>query len=441
MGAQYQGSIVIPAGSTAPIPVTGLGHSPAVLIVTWNGADDAVDAAEGVSSLRGVSIIRPGELLSISEVLRDGQSFMVARGRVDSDRVIQEFSEVGAELGRLNLTSLDADGFTVTPGVAFTSPVRARFLSWSAALVPQADLFTFNHSGGPGDQDLTAPGFQPDAAIFVAPNAVASVGSPFTIGAGLAMGFAAGPNGSIANACAAVYSDAGNPNANSARGAGLSGFCLLQLSDGSTPTGAVDYAGRVTQWLPTGLRLNAPVDPVGTTSRLVICLAMRGNFHAGSFLSGAAAIEGSPVPPSTGLFYSAGLPATAAPPSVTAESAHALVGFASLNENEGLEQSCMATLDVGGVSPRDVSRRIDFDAILAGLAPGGSALGELRIDLPTAEGYQLETVEAFAPPVHVAYLLAGVAAGEGVTHGRMATVAAESRAAVVPAEPDTAGVP
>lgn len=442
MGRQYETSLIVPSGSIAPIVLSGFGHAPAVVQITWNGADDLVDAAEGVSSLRGYAILTPTTHIAISEVLRDGQSFMIARGRVDSDRVIQEFSDIGSELGRLNLTSFDADGITLTPAVAFTSGLHARVLSWSSDLIPQASLFAFRHSQSIGDDDITGVTvFEPNGAIFVGPNADTTLGGgPFTVGAGLSMGFAAGPNGSIQQAGGVAYSDAGNFSTFAARGAGLNGYSVLQLQSGSTPTGVVAFAGIVTQWLPTGLRLNQPAAPPDTTRRLIVCLAMQGDFSAGSFSTGAAEIAAS-SPPTSGVFFSTGLPAVASPPSASADDAHSLVGFAALNENEGLSQSCMGVLDVGGVSPRDVSRRIDLDSIVAGLAPGGSALGEVRIDLPKADGYELESVEAFAAPAHVAYLLAGPGAGEGVTHGRQATVATESRRAEVPAEPVTATVP
>ena len=112
------------------------------------------------------------------------------------DRVARVYNGGTTLVGDLNMTSFDADGFTVTPVDAFTSDTTFGYWAIGGTDITDASLDTISRGTGTGQYSTTAPGFQPNFLMLFSTAGLAAVGTAES-NAVMSLGFTDGTNTAV----------------------------------------------------------------------------------------------------------------------------------------------------------------------------------------------------------------------------------------------------
>lgn len=178
-------------------------------------------------------------------------------------------------VGDLQMTSFDADGFTVTPVDAFTSDTTVYFWALGGADITNVSLHTLNQATSNGNFSSTTPGFEPDFLMaFGVPNTAAGTGT----GAYLGLGMTDGTN--AATSCVgAEDAQVASVTVNYLRTAAaqLEFFSLCS-------SGSVFVRDSFVSFDANGYTLNA-VEQDGTAYQIYMLAIKGGQWTVGDFLS------------------------------------------------------------------------------------------------------------------------------------------------------------
>lgn len=193
------------------------------------------------------------------------------------DRVARVYNGGTTLVGDLNMTSFDADGFTVTPVDAFTSDTTFGYWALGGDDITDASLDTISRSGVAGNYSSTAPGFQPDFLMLFGTTGTATVGTPED-NAFLSLGFTDGTNAAV-SATEALDAQATSDTRHYVR----SGAGQLEIYAHTNASTAVAQRDSFVSFDTTGFTLEK-VETSGTRS--IFALTIKGGqWYVGDLLS------------------------------------------------------------------------------------------------------------------------------------------------------------
>ncbi len=171
---QHLELVIIPAGSTTPIVLTGFGHQPEVLIAFWNGRPESADALTRSDSRRGTGwAIGAGanDQLSWSHLMVDGVSANDTLAGGFAGFLISNVKATGPvgppyQDGLVRVASFDPDGVTLAIDEPFSNEMGVILLSLGPDLITNKAIGAELFPGATGDQVITGLGFQPTGLLF-----------------------------------------------------------------------------------------------------------------------------------------------------------------------------------------------------------------------------------------------------------------------------------
>lgn len=409
MAQQALITVTIPAASTTPIVVAGLGHKPEV-IFAFSGGQSATADSFG----QGNATEMFGVAISASTQYASRRSLVDNQPASSNTQALVSGAIVATSAGSARVAAITADGFVLAITAAFTTSRVIHILTLGPDRVTSKALFTFLSPTVTGAVNLTQPGFQPTCALFFSNNSEGA--SDDSSHASISLGWAAGPSGSIVNYGSVSHSRGNGASADGARWA-KTGYCYGEMSKSPNGNTIVERAG-VTAWLPTGVEVT--FDTVTAQGNNVIAvLALDGpGIRAGSFTLGQPAITGLPWVPRASLFASHCRPAQtdleAQPNDVHC------IGAACLGDS-ALTQNAISVFSLDGAVSSAIGRTVQFDAVFARMTSATVKQGEASVGAVYADGYPLSLGEPAPTNDLVGYLSFGEAAPT-ITRDRSATV-------------------
>ncbi|HEX6053731.1 MAG TPA: hypothetical protein VFZ21_30890 [Gemmatimonadaceae bacterium] len=180
--------------------------------------------------------------------------------------------------GALDFSAFGSDGFTLVVDDAMPDSMRVHYLAIGGTSLTDIDIGFFSEPGATGDQDITAPGFQPDCLLLV--SASNSSADPPTAGVDSRVMFGAAAGASPSNY---VWAGGSNDTSDPTQCVSYckSGESVATLSSG---TSTVVARASVSSWLSTGFRLNW-TEVSGTATRYIYAALKGGSYALGDLLT------------------------------------------------------------------------------------------------------------------------------------------------------------
>lgn len=151
------------------VAVTGVGFVPQVIILWWGGRLATGGAAGNIRRGFGFAVSTSSRQV-IASASDDAQAAAVSRAAGRSDGVVLVInSSTGADAGRLDLQSFDADGFTLVVSTQFGSSYSVSYMALGGGDIVAATE-VISSPAGTGVQNYTGIGFAPTCVIFAAAN-------------------------------------------------------------------------------------------------------------------------------------------------------------------------------------------------------------------------------------------------------------------------------
>lgn len=155
------------------IVVTGVGFTPKAILFFWSSLDTDSNGVVSQDLLGwGYSFATsPTKRGGVSVAADDAQSTTSQEDtRTFNDGVVSSIAiGTGAETGRLDLQSMDADGFTLRIDDQFPGTndgMRVNYIAIGGDEL-SADFDEFRTNAGTGNQSITGVGFRPDIVFFI----------------------------------------------------------------------------------------------------------------------------------------------------------------------------------------------------------------------------------------------------------------------------------
>lgn len=303
------------------------------------------------------------------------------------------------EVGRLDLTSLDAAGYTLAVDVAFTADTTVLVMAVGGSDFTNAKAFIFPCATAVGNYSITTPGFRPTWNLFGGLivtsniNVIANAGS-FNLGIGVsstmrwAAALAARDNVATTNTSGIVNTDR----------------CFSQI-DPSSGAGLVLNAHDFVSQDATGFTLNR-LD--STDARSVGCLSVQG----GQVFAGTTTMRTdtnnevvtAPGFPVLGLLFAAHPEATASEGTTVSGSAELTLGMASSPTQRG----SVWVGDQDALTTSDADSELSTTRLALNRTVGTVAdQGEMDLASLDAAGFTLDQITAGAVALLLPYLAIG----------------------------------
>ena len=171
------------AGNT--IAVTGVGFTPKAVFFFWSSRDTNVDiiVSQDLLGWGYAFAVSPTERGGVSVAADDNQSTTSREDtRTFNDGVVSSIAlGTAAETGRLDLQSMDADGFTLIIDDQFPATsdgMRVNYIAIGEDAISNAKIGEFRTNAGTGNQAITGVGFKPDAVFFITGMATGAAALP-----------------------------------------------------------------------------------------------------------------------------------------------------------------------------------------------------------------------------------------------------------------------
>ncbi|MFA5378994.1 MAG: hypothetical protein WC455_24785, partial [Dehalococcoidia bacterium] len=173
--------------------VTGVGFQPSIVFFWWAGGHSTGDEAAGGGYSAGFgAAISSSSRWCVGGVSDDAAASSNTSSFQTNTACMRGYSAGTPTLdGSLDLSSLDADGFTLVVDDQFTIDYRVSYLALGGTDLTNVYLGIYQSPASTGNHNITGVGFQPDALIVVGTNATAAAGAagaPETWFLGLATG-------------------------------------------------------------------------------------------------------------------------------------------------------------------------------------------------------------------------------------------------------------
>lgn len=260
-------------GTGALSAVTGLASIPKALIfmaVNRNGAGVAADAIVSVGAATATT-----ERWCITTFDDDNVATTDSAAVYHTDQCLALMSNATTVAGKLDISSFNSDGYTLTVDQAFGADTTVIVMAIGGTDITSAKAYDFNSAAGTGNTSYTTAGFQPTWNLFASVHGTVSG----TVVTNSRFGLGVGSNANGAVEQWAAFMRARDAAGTSETDAGLStARCLTTLnSSGTAALGAWTYV----QEDATGLTLNRN-DANGGTPRIMALSIAGGQFKIGS---------------------------------------------------------------------------------------------------------------------------------------------------------------
>src|SRR3990167_5055521 len=174
------------AGNTQAI--TGVGFQPKAVIFWWSGRTDSTDTVGRLSMLSGVGICNASNSRVVAQGSADAAADSDTAALARSDSCIAPINGAAAGQGRMSLSSMDSDGFTLSIGIQMTAAYRVHYLALGGTDLTNAAVGGWTTPGATGNQSVTGVGFQPDFILMLS---MATTGTLPLITSGIGFGVGA----------------------------------------------------------------------------------------------------------------------------------------------------------------------------------------------------------------------------------------------------------
>ena len=252
----------------------GLGFQPKVLILWWTRRNGNVNAAGDADLSSGFGVVVGTADRRCVAWSDDHAATTMSADSYHSDAACVATLVVtsGAVDGLADLSSLDADGFTLIVDDAFAAAVSVNYLALGGADLTNMATGVFNEPGATGNHNEGALAFTPDCVIFLS----AGIGAAAPGGAAHGQCMVGAATSSTARGVTSILQRDAVLDSDTYRYS-LSSECIALMATG---TGATDYREDFVAFISGGFTLNAIERTAG--ARRVHYLALKG----GSFRVG-----------------------------------------------------------------------------------------------------------------------------------------------------------
>lgn len=249
---------------------------PKLVIFLWNTRTESTDAAGSGHFFKCMGWMTDAGTQGCGLTQSEDNSANADCDRVlFADRCIADMTIAGAIDGTADFASMNADGFSLDIARAFTVDRRVIYIALGGPDITNVFAGSDTAPGSDTTKDTTAPGFQPDAVLFLA-NGATTLSSSLTDSA-LSIGCAAGS--SPVNAVLAGMSDHNTGNMDTSSYCRDVDECIVFPVN---PT-SLTHRAKVTAWLSNGFTLSWSEC---TTAMQFLYLAIKGpRFTLGTFLT------------------------------------------------------------------------------------------------------------------------------------------------------------
>lgn len=385
------------AASTT-VQVSGVGFMPKLVLFWWSGQTSATDAVGSNHTRRGFGFAHsPSARGVITTQSEDASGSADCDSGHRTDACVATLSIAGAIDGLLDLQSMDADGFTLVVDDAMPNSVRIGYMAIGGHQVEQVATGVLTEPAATGNQDITSPGWQPDAALFMSANIGAD--PPGTaVDTSCCFGVAAG-------ATPTNYVWAGGSNHNATVMQTIS-YCRGSECIALIPTAvtSTDAHASVSTWLSTGFRLNW-TERAG--SRRVLWVAIKGGgWFAGDLLTQTdtttdIVASGFGFTPKGALFLSHGQGVSTSD-TVQDNDRWSMGAF-----SDASTEVAMGTLDDDGADPSECSTAVEHDNVYVNIALDDTVDGSMQCISVEPTGFTCEMTNADPAQAFVWYLAFG----------------------------------
>jgi hypothetical protein len=383
------------AGTT--VVVTGLGFAPKAVIFWHSGRTEAVTTLSSQTHRRGIGFATGATsrhcVTSFSAHLSASADAQTSHR---DDACVARIDGSGTDEGRLDLQSLDADGFTLVVDTQFVGAFRVSYLALGGDSITAQGTELLTASTGTGTVDYTTLGFQPSFVFFIGArqSSVPATSTDSLVHAGWA-------TGSGANANAHVMGGSDDAQAtmvckhNSRRTE-----CIARFN---SSIASVTGRANLSAFLSNGYRLNwIEADP---TPVMYSVLAIAG-------LSAAVGQSATRTDTNdivvTGLgFQPAGVMFLSATDTEPAQDAVAGYDPWSMGAGDGTSQVVHNVMDVDAVGTSNVQAGIDFANVYLCTTTGGARESSMELRTLDADGFTTRMTDTDAAPLWYTYLAFG----------------------------------
>jgi hypothetical protein len=267
--------------------VTGLGFTPKAIRFYWVGlqSNSPTNAVSGaVNERRGVGFaVSAASRRCVGTFSLDGDGGGSSCGSVAMNTcVVVTVTAAGAVDGQLDISSFDADGFTLIVDDVTPANITVFYEAWGGQDITVADVGDIAEPAGTGTQNYTVNGFTDDGrgqvVMFAGVQSVNAVNTGQAQDSGMCVGFASSTS-STNNVVVAGNSDTGSDPTDT-DGYCFQGDCLAQIViAGGT---AVNARATLSAWGTNQFTLNWTAR--ATSNRRYIYLAIKGgSWQASSY--------------------------------------------------------------------------------------------------------------------------------------------------------------
>jgi len=377
------------------IPVTGLGFTPKAIRFYWVGlqSNSPTNAVSGaVNERRGVGFaVSNTDRRCVGTFSLDGSGGGAECGSVAMNRcVVVTVTAAGAIDGELDISSFDADGFTLIVDDVTPANITVFYETWGGQDITVAVVGDIAEPAATGTQNYTVNGFTDDGlnqcVMFAGVQSVNAVNTGQGQDSGLCVGFATKTVTQASNQqfVVAVNSDTGSDPTDT-DGVITSAICLTQIVIAGGVSNA--YAS-LSSWGTNLFTLNWQAR--ATTNRRNIFLAIKG----GSWQSALYTIAGNALNSTTTVselpFFLKGISLVGRRSVVQAiggSSAQSQIGFGSARGTTS-RNSAGAT-DNNASDPTQIGTIVQYDSVLSFPTAAGAVQATYDVNAFNLNSFQI----------------------------------------------------
>lgn len=368
--------------------VTGLGFSPKAIRFYWMGHQSATDSfTQTVSERRGIGFCSsPTIRRAVGTFSADNAAAADCGSVAANDCVCITVNGTGAVDGKLDISSIDVDGFTLIVDDATPANLTIFYEAWGLDDIQQVTIGDIAEPAATGTQNYTANGFNArgdnQIVMFAGVQSTAALNTGQAQDSGLCVGASSGT--ATANNIVVVGNSDDGSDPMDTDGYARASECLamIVIAGGNPNARAVLSAfGTDTFTLNWTAR--------GTTNRRYIYMAIKGGgWQVGSYTiredaGRTAAVSNLPFN-LKGISFMGARKTQAAAGTATAQDSIGLGSASGL-----LERKAMGVLDENGTASSEIDLAISYDSISS--YPSATGTEQARQDL-SVFGYNNFTV-------------------------------------------------
>ena len=372
--------------------VTGLGFTPKALRFYWVGLSSA-SPTNGVSGAvnerRGVGFaVSAASRRCVGTFAEDNNNSASNDGSVAADNsVCITVDGAGTVDGRLDISSFDADGFTLIVDDVTPANITVFYEAWGGQDITAAVVGDIAEPGATGTQNYTVSGFTSDGlnqcVMFAGVQSVNALNTGQGQDSGLCVGFATST--STTNNVVVVGNADDNSSNGDTDGYCIQGECLAQIiiAGGNPNARAV-----LSAWGTDLFTLNWTVR--GTTNRRNIFLAIKG----GSWTASSYTIEGNTINSTTTVselpFFLRGISL------IGRMTAQSTAGTSTNQDRIGFGSGLSTTsrnsagiIDANNADPSEIGTIVQYSSVLSFPTSAGAVTTTYDINAFNLNGFQI----------------------------------------------------